>query len=638
MDAYPAAVKASYIVQCVGPIRESWLREIVEAGGEVRGYLPYNSLLVIMEGTVHARLSGRDFVEWSGLYQPYYKISPALQLRLAQGGKVEVLVELFDADQVQETQRYLDSYPVEVTMVEADAWCALMAVSMPVETIHSVAALPAVEWMEMSVPGTLPGIASGPASEKGLVPQTGGGGGQMVAVGDTGVGTGGLKGIPSPLSGLILDLFSLRGDDGMDPNGHGTAVAGVLAGLSSVPREESDTTASCSLVAYALGYGLGSPPLPLSMYHVLENAYLEGARVYLSGGVPEGKESLGAYGIYACQRDAFSWSNPTMSLVEAAGNEGTDADSDGRVDKGSLLGGATAKNVLSVGGCESPGEGGEVTSPTYGQLQELFSGRFDSVPLGGDPSTGADRGMAAFSSRGPTRDGRIKPDLVAPATDIRTVASGGTETAAGLLPSEEAGWIRAYGTSLAAAQVARQLASLRSLLVQGMEEEPSSALLKAFMVNGAVELSPGQYGEDPQEISRAPNEVEGWGRMDTASFQNQQGWLKVLDDAEGMSLGESRTYKVEVPPGGELRVTMAWTDYPSLPEARLHLVNDLDLIVTGPQGAVYYPNGRSSREPLNNVERVVVDVSEAPGEYTIEIDAWNVPLSPQPYALVAQVF
>jgi len=38
------------------------------------------------------------------------------------------------------------------------------------------------------------------------------------------------------------------------------------------------------------------------------------------------------------------------------------------------------------------------------------------------------------------------------------------------------------------------------------------------------------------------------------------------------------------------------------------------------------------------VERVVLDMTEMPGDYTLEISAWNVPLSPQPFALVVQVF
>ena len=70
----------------------------------------------------------------------------------------------------------------------------------------------------------------------------------------------------------------------------------------------------------------------------------------------------------------------------------------------------------------------------------------------------------------------------------------------------------------------------------------------------------------------------------------------------------------------------------------LNLVNDLDLRVIGPGDVYYYPNGRNSRDPLNNIERVVVPLAGQPGEYTIEITAAHVPFGPQPFALVAVQF
>jgi len=649
VDGYPPGETALYLVQCKGLVRETWIEDLKGIGGEPRGYLPYNTLLVAMDGMARSRLGELGFVAWSGLYQPYFKISPALQLRLDQGGEVVVLAELYSARFLKDTLDALAGLPVEVLGSEPNAWCAVIALRMPVETLEDVASLPAVEWMELCTAGTLPGVAAGSAASQqggGLVPAAAGGvgisaaaggGGEKVGLGDTGLGTGGPRGIPAALKGDVLALYSLRGDSGGDVNGHGTAVAGSLVGVGS-EEAGSGLSPPCALVAYATGYGLGCPPRPLSLYSLLESGYAEGTRVYLSGSVPEGRESLGAYGIYASQRDAFTWSNPDMALVEAAGNEGTDADGDGVVDKGSLLGGATAKNTLSIGGCESPAEESDgVDSLSYRQLEEFFSGRFPSPPLRDDSSVGVASGMAAFSSRGPTQDGRIKPDLVAPATYILTAASGGGEATPGVLASGEAGYVRAYGTSMAAAQVAASLAAMRRLLAQEQGTGPSAALLKAFLVNGATDMAPGQYGAQNPEIPPAPNVVEGWGRMDLETSARKDSWIRVLDDSEGLHLGESRVFKIEVKSGKQLRVTLAWTDYPSLPETRLRLVNDLDLRLVDPEGNSYYPNGRSSRDPLNNVERVNMDISGKLGDYTIEITAWNVPFSPQPFALVAQV-
>jgi hypothetical protein len=391
-----------------------------------------------------------------------------------------------------------------------------------------------------------------------------------------------------------------------------------------------------SLIVYATEYGLASPPRPLSLYRLLREAESAGARVWLSGSVPEGRESLGAYGIYASQRDAFVRRYPDMIIVEAAGNEGTDADGDGRVDPGNLLGGATAKNVVSVGGCES--RGGGTKAPAYGEMEEMFHGDFHTSPLAEDACVGDGGGMAAFSSRGPTRDGRIKPDLVAPSTWVLTLASGGEENLACLLPSSRQGLVRAFGTSFAAAEVARRVVETAGMVERETGKHPSAALCKALLVNGAEDLHPGQYGEEEAEIPPAPNPVEGWGRMDFAAVCKAGSRLKMVDEREGLYGGEAWSCRVSVEPGKELRVTLAWTDFPSLPEARLHLVNDLDLTVRGPGGETWYPNGRNTRDPLNNVERTVIPASAEGGEYLVEVNAWNVPFAPQPFALVVQVF
>ncbi|MDD3718066.1 MAG: S8 family serine peptidase [Actinomycetota bacterium] len=638
VEGYPSETTALYVVQCEGSIKEAWVEDLRRIGGDPRGYLPYNTLLASMDGDALSRLRELDFVAWHGVYQPYFKLSPALQLRLSQGGEVVILVELFSPLSLQETLGAMREIPVEVTGWQSDAWCGMIVLRAAVGDLAEVASLPAVEWMELCTAGTLPAAYAGAGDASAYATihgQAAGGEAEKVAVMDTGIGNGGLQGIPAALEGSVASLVSLRGDGGADSSGHGTLVAASL--LAAAARSASVPSPRLIVEAYATGYGMGCPPQPLSLYSLLEDAYERGARVLLSGSVPEGKESLGAYGIYAFQRDAFVWRNASMAIVEAAGNEGTDADGDGRVDAGSLLGGATAKNVLSMGGSESATPPQESGPLDYSQLESMFSGVFPAAPLREDSSVGEKPGMAAFSSRGPTRDGRIKPDLVAPATAVPLPLPQGAE-APGTVPSGTDGYVLAYGTSMAAANAAASLASMRLPLAEVLEAEPSAAMLKAFLVNGARELSPGQYGEEDLEISPSPNEVEGWGGLDLEAFRQVGSWVKVLDDREGMRLEESRVFRVEVTAGKELRITLAWSDYPSLPQARLHLVNDLDLRVIDPDGNAYYPNGRNSRDPLNNVERVVLDVSGKTGDYTIELKARNVPFAPQPFALVAQVY
>ncbi len=639
VQGYSSQAVAPYLLQFDGPIREAWVEDLRGIGAELRGYVPYNTVLARMDGKALSRLGEMDHLRWHGLYQPYFKLSPALQLRLSQGGEVTVLAMLFSPGLLVPSLEEFSSASIEILGSAADAWGALVVLRLPVERVKEVAALEAVEWLELCGRGTLPAAlwAAGEPRHHALSYQVSDDGGVLVGLCDTGLGKGGWGGVPRTLAASVAAFDSMRGDDGADACGHGTAIADVLAGYGGRTASQ-DVRAKTRLIDYAVGYGISSPPQPLSLYGMFEDAYTRGARTFLCGSVPEGRESLGAYGAFSFQRDAFVWQRPDMTLVEAAGNEGTDADGDGRVDEGSLLGGATAKNALSIGGCEGAAVlASEDGYPAYAELEGEFPGRFPADPLRSDTCVGKGDGMAAFSSRGPTRDGRIKPDLVEAATGVTVPAFGGEITAPGLRVAGDGDRVSAFGTSVAAAAAAASMASMRPMLARALGAEPSAALLKAFAVNGAVEMSPGQYGGEKREIPPAPNAVEGWGRLDLGAFLQAGSWAKVVDDHEGMRLGDSRVYGIEVGEGEELRITLAWSDYPSLPEARLQLVNDLDLRVVGPAGEVYYPNGRSSRDPLNNVERVVINVKGRPGDYRVELSAWNIPFSPQPFALVAQL-
>lgn len=634
-----------YLVQCVESVEGSWVEAVQETGGRVCGYIPYNTLLVAMDNQQRAKVEGLPFISWTGIYHPYFKVSPSLQLQLSQGREAMVVALLYDGSLLEETAHALHDMGLEVLAGDSDAWCGVMVIRLPPDMLDEVAALPAVEWLELYSGGTVTGCAvvSAPGEAVGGYPALYSADisdrPEKVALADTGLMAAGTEGLPNALRNRITGVFSFRGDAGEDLTGHGTAVVGVLLAGDSLSAGGFVVRLNpLEAAVYATGYGLAPLPQPPSMTSLFSEAYREGARSILDGSVPEGRESLGSYGIYSFQRDAFVWDHADMTIVEPAGNEGSDANGDGVVDRGSLLGGAAAKNVLAVGGCEGMSRAGSTYRvPTYGELEGALAGRFPTSPLRDDKAEGSPNGMVAFSSRGPTADGRIKPDLVAAATGVVTFSAKGRGSHPATFPLGD-GTAVVYGTSVAAALVAGSVASLRRLLTAARGATPSSALLKAFLVNGATDLYPGQYGEAGLEIPRAPNAVEGWGKCDQGASAGRETWLRVIDDAEGMRKGEARVFRVEVKAGKQLRVTLAWSDYPSLPQARLHLVNDLDLRVIDPEGKFFYPNGRTSRDPLNNVERVVVDVSGKTGTYTFEITAPNVPFSPQPYALVAQLF
>ena len=84
---------------------------------------------------------------------------------------------------------------------------------------------------------------------------------------------------------------------------------------------------------------------------------------------------------------------------------------------------------------------------------------------------------------------------------------------------------------------------------------------------------------------------------------------------------------------GPLRIALAWSDAPGPT-----IVNNLNLIVTGPKGHKFVGNQRRNGPPTldgtNNVELVHVE-KPAAGVWTVDVVGSNVARGPQDFALVS---
>jgi len=163
--------------------------------------------------------------------------------------------------------------------------------------------------------------------------------------------------------------------------------------------------------------------------------------------------------------------------------------------------------------------------------------------------------MAAFSSRGPVQNGRNKPDVVAPGTAILSTRSRTTQGTGWLASGDP---LRFYdgGTSKATPLVAGCAAVVRQYLTTtGAMPNPSAALIKAMLINGATPIK----GQDtPPEVGAIPDISEGFGRVDIPAIK------------------ASHT---------QLKVTLVWTD-----PAGETLQSDLDLTVSGSNGEERHGN------------------------------------------------
>lgn len=619
---------APWLVQFKAPIRPEWTMALEAEGAVISGYVPEQALLLLASPQAIVRIGNWAEVVWAGEFLPAYKQAawPSPAPGAAGIPEQACVVALFQAgDQVRIARRF-GEMGVFVPRADARGDSDVLRVRLTPAQVEEVSNWGEVEWIEPVVRPQLwseaPAAAAEPAVPAPAAEVQPAGRGQAIAICDTG-----LDAAHPDFENRAVGFSWTADGRWTDARGHGTLAAGAAAGDGAASTGRyAGVARAAHLVVQAMGADLSG--LPADLGSVLQQAWDAGARIQLIGW---GRADTGAYGVDARALDRFTWRHPEMLVVTAAGNAATDlVPADGVVDAGSVGSPATAKNGLAVGAAEGPG-------PTPRVWRDAWPEDFAVEPIALDPVAHADgpRGLAAFSGRGPCRDGRIKPDLVAPGTQLVSTRSRiATDTAWGA--AGHADYLQAGGTSLAAAQAAGTAALIRQWLAEkrGMPA-PSAALVKALLIAGARSLAPGQYGNGAKrEIpAQRPNNAEGFGLLETAGSW-LDGAVEVYDEI-GLATGQIREYSLDCKPeDGRCILVLAYADYAAALPAGRQLVNDLDLTVQSPAGIRRHANGENEPDSLNNVEWIEFDASQK-GVWQAQVAAREVPMGGrQPYALV----
>jgi subtilisin family serine protease len=591
------------MIQFPGPVQPEWKRAVERRGAELLWYVPRYTFVARVPTAAIGTIAALPEVRWLGLDQPAYKLCPGLEK--AEGRQTLIVVFHYQESE-QALLGELSALGASNMQTEFNAWNKSVRLDVDAAQIPAIARLNGVYWIEpysTMTPDNMDvqwvnqhGYSASDTTRtiwhKGVY-----GRGMLVGITDGPMNIAHnqfrdtVDNTPGPNHRKVVAYRGTRGSDS-----HGTHTTCTLCGSDD---EVGGTSWNDGLAKGARVFFQNFNNLP-SNWDM--NVFFRGPDSGLDVGVDSlralnnsmsysRKDTFNTYIFTDMTADQFIWGHRKFMHCNSMGNYGDN----------SMGHPVNAKNIISTGGTE-PGT----------QCRQFYT----------------------TSTRGPTADGRRKPQLVSPADNVVSADN-----------ADPSGYVAMSGTSMATPNMTAATALIRNYFrlgyyptgdtLTGTPREISAALNKAVAIVGA----------DNDMIGyTVPDNNVGWGRIDLDSslyFAGDTSKLWVLDDTIGFETGDSVLIPVNVIDDEKpFRVTLCWTDYPGTMRAAYICVNDLDLTIYSPTGTAYkgnvYSGGQSATGGINdslNVEECTRLNSPEIGSWGVMVRARNVPQGPQPFAL-----
>ncbi|KAK6519990.1 hypothetical protein TWF506_000283 [Arthrobotrys conoides] len=585
-------------------------RTLAEAEVEILNYVSECTYLCRYQDTSRDLNRIRQIypVVYVDIYRQEFKITPSLnRLRKTPDLDIDVYVIFHDHAEEEGKKRLQELFtgfnlgPSEGSRGRIDLYRQKARLNVPGRYLNEIANIDEVRWIEevgrvqlysrgsRVILGLDDPIGVGPVYHSSAQGSSYEGQGEVIAIADTGLGDGSID-PHHAFTGRIEARYNLGsnipGDNTPDNSGHGTHVCGSAVGngeldLGGPGRVRIKGTApEARLVVQSLikdGFIESPDDLADGLFRIPYEQH--NVRVHSNswglGMEEDGKVVQKGYTRDPDEIDDFIWRNQDMVICWAAGNDGR------RSPQGQVGAEAIAKNCITIGAC------GKVPLSRKGrQIMADFS------------SSGPPVAERRVINGIPILRHRYKPDIVAPGDSILSARSS-LQLHPDARPltwnnQQNQHWCYMDGTSMATPLVAGCAAVLiQAFKSKNNQRNPSAALVKALLINGAKKL----------EVCDGPSIASGYGRVDLArSIRiacNRPGtgiWESNLDKGN-KRISASETIGVRVPAQyNALKVTLVW------PEPSGHKIhNHLRLYLQHGDGL---SNNSKSSSLYNNVQQI----------------------------------